>query len=197
MAKGKYLTSPPKITTMPPGVPYIIGNEAAERFSYYGMNGILTIFMSKYLMDKMGNLAVMPPHAAEGWYHTFVSTLYILPIFGAFLADALFGKFKVVLLVVDRLLRRPRHPGPDRLAGRARDRAASSAGARTFSNRARRRRHQALCFYKRRRPIWRVEQAFAHSRSSIGFTFQLTPARPFPHCSFHGSSNHTRRTRTD
>ena len=67
MAKGKYLTSPPKITTMPPGVPYIIGNEAAERFSYYGMNGILTIFMSKYLMDKMGNLAVMPPHQAEGW----------------------------------------------------------------------------------------------------------------------------------
>jgi len=96
MAGDKYLTSPPKITTMPPGVPYIIGNEAAERFSYYGMNGILTIFMSKYLMDKAGNLAVMPPHQAEGWYHTFVSTAYILPIVGAFLADALFGKFWVV-----------------------------------------------------------------------------------------------------
>jgi len=26
---------------MPPGVPYIVGNEAAERFSYYGMNSIL------------------------------------------------------------------------------------------------------------------------------------------------------------
>jgi len=96
MARDKYLTSPPKITTMPPGVPYIIGNEAAERFSYYGMNGILTIFMSKYLMDKAGNLAVMAPHQAEGWYHTFVSTAYILPIIGAFLADALFGKFWVV-----------------------------------------------------------------------------------------------------
>ena len=96
MADDTYLTSPPKITTMPPGVPYIIGNEAAERFSYYGMNGILTIFMSKYLLDKMGNLAVMAPHQAEAWYHTFVSTLYILPIIGAFLADALFGKFWVV-----------------------------------------------------------------------------------------------------
>src|SRR5258708_2978595 len=96
MAKGKYLTSPPKITTMPPGVPYIIGNEAAERFSYYGMKGILTILMWKYVVEKMGNLGVMPPHQAEGWYHTFVSTLYILPIFGAFLADALFGKFWVV-----------------------------------------------------------------------------------------------------
>jgi len=47
MAKAEYLTSPPKITTMPPGVPYIVGNEAAERFSYYGMNSILVIFMTK------------------------------------------------------------------------------------------------------------------------------------------------------
>ena len=31
---AKYLTSPPNLTGMPPGVPYIIGNEAAERFNY-------------------------------------------------------------------------------------------------------------------------------------------------------------------
>src|SRR5438094_6530132 len=96
MAKQEYLTSPPKITTMPPGVPYIVGNEAAERFSYYGMNSILTIFMTKYLLDKMGHLSVMQPANAEAWYHTFVSTLYFLPIFGAILADAVFGKFRVV-----------------------------------------------------------------------------------------------------
>ena len=97
MAKSAYITSPPNITGMPPGVPYIIGNEAAERFSYYGMNSILTIFMTKYLMDKMGNLSVMPAAAAEAWYHTFVSVLYFLPLGGAILADAFFGKFKVVL----------------------------------------------------------------------------------------------------
>jgi POT family proton-dependent oligopeptide transporter len=96
MANGKYLTSPPKISTWPPGVPYIIGNEAAERFSYYGMNSVLTIFMTKYLLDKMGHLSVMPAAAAEAWYHTFVSVLYFLPLFGAILADAVFGKFKVV-----------------------------------------------------------------------------------------------------
>ena len=99
MAKREYLTSPPKITTMPPGVPYIVGNEAAERFSYYGMNSILTIFMTKYLLDKMGHLSVMQPANAEAWYHTFVSTLYFLPIFGAILADAVFGKFKVVFWI--------------------------------------------------------------------------------------------------
>jgi POT family proton-dependent oligopeptide transporter len=52
MAKHKYATTPPKISTMPPGVPYIIGNEAAERFSYYGMNSILTIFMTKCYWTK-------------------------------------------------------------------------------------------------------------------------------------------------
>jgi POT family proton-dependent oligopeptide transporter len=39
----------------------------------------------------------MQPANAEAWYHTFVSTLYFLPIFGAILADAVFGKFRVVL----------------------------------------------------------------------------------------------------
>src|SRR5256886_9702402 len=96
MADHKYLTSPPKITTMTSGVPYIDGNEAAERFSYYGMNSILAIFMTKYLLDKMGHLSVMQPANAEAWYHTFVSALYFLPILGAILADAVFGKFRVV-----------------------------------------------------------------------------------------------------
>src|SRR5207253_10395530 len=97
MAKSQYLTSPPKISTMPPGVPYIVGNEAAERFSYYGMNSILTIFMTKYLLDKMAHLSVMQPANAEAWYHTFVSALYLLPICCAILADAAFGKFLVVV----------------------------------------------------------------------------------------------------
>jgi proton-dependent oligopeptide transporter, POT family len=96
MAKTQYLTSPPKISGWPPGVPYIIGNEAAERFSYYGMNSIVVIFWTTFLHDKAGNLAVMGPEQADAWYHTFVSTLYFLPLVGAILADALFGKFWVV-----------------------------------------------------------------------------------------------------
>jgi len=96
MAKYQYLTSPPKISTWPPGVPYIIGNEAAERFSYYGMNAIVVIFWTTFLRDKAGNLALMRPEQADAWYHTFVSTLYFLPLVGAILADAFFGKFWVV-----------------------------------------------------------------------------------------------------
>ena len=43
----KYLTAPdPEETGWPKGVPYIIGNEACERFSYYGMRAILQIHMT-------------------------------------------------------------------------------------------------------------------------------------------------------
>jgi POT family proton-dependent oligopeptide transporter len=38
----------------------------------------------------------MKPANAEAWYHTFVSVLYVLPLVGAVLADAVFGKFRVV-----------------------------------------------------------------------------------------------------
>jgi len=57
---SKYRTAPDKnLTGMPPGVPYIIGNEAAERFSFYGMRSILIIFMTTYLMNAGGKLSVM------------------------------------------------------------------------------------------------------------------------------------------
>jgi len=71
------------------------------------MNSILTIFMTKYLLDKMGQLSVMPAANAEAWYHTFVTTLYFLPILGAILptrSSENFGSSSVV----DRLLRRTR-----------------------------------------------------------------------------------------
>src|SRR3954453_16464841 len=97
MAKQPYLTSPPKITTMPPGVPYIISSEAAERFSYYGMNSILVIFMTQYLLGARGQPATMTKDQADAWYHTFVSAVYFLPLFGAILADALIGKFWTIM----------------------------------------------------------------------------------------------------
>src|SRR5438876_2739409 len=73
----------------PPQIKYIIGNEAAERFSYYGMNSILVVFMTKYLLNAHGQPDHMTEPQAEAWYHTFVSCAYFLPIFGAFLADAI------------------------------------------------------------------------------------------------------------
>ena len=49
MARFPYRTAPEVSQEMPKGIPYIIGNEAAERFSYYGMRTVLIIFMTQYL----------------------------------------------------------------------------------------------------------------------------------------------------
>jgi proton-dependent oligopeptide transporter, POT family len=95
--RQKYRTLPDQqLTTMPPGVPYIIGNEAAERFSFYGMRAVLTVFMTKYLMDRSGHLAVMGDDEAGAWSHMFVSAVYFLPILGALLSDGVVGKFRTI-----------------------------------------------------------------------------------------------------
>ena len=99
MAKPAYLTAPLKTDQMPPGVPYIIGNEAAERFSYYGMNSILVPFMTHNLLTASGTLDLMKPEQADAWYHFFVSCLYFLPVLGAFLADAVLGKYRTILIL--------------------------------------------------------------------------------------------------
>jgi len=45
-----YRTTPQATSRMPSGIPPIIGNEAAERFGFYGMRGILMTFMAMHLM---------------------------------------------------------------------------------------------------------------------------------------------------
>jgi POT family proton-dependent oligopeptide transporter len=90
-------TTPVKSDKMPSGIPFIVGNEAAERFSYYGMNGILVIFMTQYMMNAQGQPDHLSEIKAEEWYHTFVSFVYFLPLLGAFLADAVLGKYRVIL----------------------------------------------------------------------------------------------------
>src|SRR5207244_10216725 len=82
---------------MPPGVPFIIGNEAAERFSYYGMKSILTVFMAHYILNNSGVLAPMPPNEAYKYSHYFVTGVYFLPILGAIIADGWLGKYRTIL----------------------------------------------------------------------------------------------------
>jgi len=82
---------------MPPGVPYIVGNEAAERFSFYGMRAILVVFMTQYLMNASGSLDVMTEPQAKYWFHTFNAGVYFLPVFGALLSDGVLGKYRTVI----------------------------------------------------------------------------------------------------
>lgn len=92
-----YRTSPDQETTgWPPGVPYIIGNEACERFSFYGMRAILFVHLSSlYLLA--GYESKLAADSATATVHLFFAGVYALPMIGAILADRLLGKYQTIL----------------------------------------------------------------------------------------------------
>ena len=94
-----YKTAPLASTKIPDGIPFIVANEAAERFSYYGMRAILVIFMTRYLMDATGQLAILTEQEAQGYFHLFVSAVYFMPIIGALLADGFLGKYQTIIIL--------------------------------------------------------------------------------------------------
>jgi len=98
--KRKPLTTPDhSVKGMPGGVPFIIGNEAAERFSFYGMRAILVVFMTKYLVDAMGNDATYTDTKAKEIYHLFVAITYFTPMIGALISDIFLGKYRTILII--------------------------------------------------------------------------------------------------
>lgn len=70
---------------------FIIGNEACERFSYYGMRSILVVFMTQHLLLAKGD--------ATGVFHAFVAACYLMPLLGAFLSDRFLGKYNTILYI--------------------------------------------------------------------------------------------------
>lgn len=84
---------------MPSGIPYIIGNEAAERFSYYGMKAILFVFMTEYLVNRNGEMDLMSENEANFWIHMFGTATYFFPILGALVADIAWGKYRTIILL--------------------------------------------------------------------------------------------------
>lgn len=97
MIKPRYLSVPPETSALPPGVPYIVGNEAAERFSYYGMRAILVVFMTHHLRDSTGSAAPMGEAEARAVYHLFAGAVYFFPLLGAYIADAWVGKYRTIM----------------------------------------------------------------------------------------------------
>ena len=93
----EYRSAPESITTAPRGIPYIVTNEAAERFSFYGMKGILVVFMTQYLLSSDGSADFLDQETAMVWYHNFTSAVYFFPLIGALIADWFFGKYRTIL----------------------------------------------------------------------------------------------------
>jgi len=79
---------------IPRQIPYIIGNEGCERFSFYGMRNVLTAFLVSSLLtylpeaDRAG--------AAKDVFHTFVIGVYFFPLLGGWIADRFLGKYRTI-----------------------------------------------------------------------------------------------------
>ncbi len=84
------------VNRWPAQVRYIVGNEACERFSYYGMRSILAGYITGAVVQ--GGLGQTADRSTE-IIHTFVSANYFMPLFGAWLSDKLIGRYHTILWV--------------------------------------------------------------------------------------------------
>jgi POT family proton-dependent oligopeptide transporter len=83
------------LNRLPPQTKYIVGNEAAERLSFYAMRALLTVFIAKELFPADPKADPL----AESIYHYFNMAIYFLPLAGAWIADRLWGRYRTILLV--------------------------------------------------------------------------------------------------
>ena len=91
----------PQKKRFPRAIPFIIGNEAAERFSFYGMRSILVTFLVAQFYNPTNDKAlttVAEAHANEST-HFFVTLAYALPFVGGLVADWFTGKYKIILYI--------------------------------------------------------------------------------------------------
>lgn len=88
-----------KKSGFPSGIPFIILNEAAERFSFYGIKAILTVFLVTqfYNPDQLPGLTASANALANEKTHLFNTLVYFLPVLGGVLADWYLGKYKTIL----------------------------------------------------------------------------------------------------
>ena len=82
------------VPRLPAQIPFIIANEGCERFSFYGMRNILTVFLMNSLL-----LAIpeeMRKGEAKEVFHSFVIGVYFFPLLGGWLSDRFFGKYRTI-----------------------------------------------------------------------------------------------------
>jgi POT family proton-dependent oligopeptide transporter len=89
--------SPAQAGRMPRQIPFIIGNEACERFSFYGMRNILVQFLITSTLLQHILAGSERELAAKDLMHTFMIGVYFFPLLGGWLADRFFGKYNTIL----------------------------------------------------------------------------------------------------
>ncbi|XP_037039378.1 peptide transporter family 1-like [Bradysia coprophila] len=78
-----------RVIPYPKRVFLIIGNKFCERWSFWGLNTILVL----YLKNELG----YTENVTTALYHGFLTTVYFMCIFGGLLSDVWWGKFKTIL----------------------------------------------------------------------------------------------------
>ena len=81
---------------LPPQTKFIVGNEACERFSYYGMRSILAGYITGEVAK--GGLG-QTVDTSTTIIHFFIFANYFMPLLGAWLSDKLIGRYRTILYV--------------------------------------------------------------------------------------------------
>src|SRR5207247_8478502 len=79
----------------PRGLSTLFFTEMWERFSYYGMRALLTLYMTSKLVD--GGLGFGERYSSA-IYATYVSSVWYLPLVGGWLEGKILGAMRAVLL---------------------------------------------------------------------------------------------------
>lgn len=104
----------PDLLGHPKGLVFLFGTEMWERFSYYGMRALLTLYMVKYLLQPgnreqvagfgplqgaleavFGPLDVQP--LASQIYGLYTALVYLTPVLGGLIADRWLGRRRTVV----------------------------------------------------------------------------------------------------
>jgi len=88
------IAEPDPRAPIPKQIRYIIGNEGCERFSFYGMRNILTVFLVSSLLSYLPEAE--RAGGAKEVFHSFVIGVYFFPLLGGWLADRFFGKYHTI-----------------------------------------------------------------------------------------------------
>ena len=94
---------PAKKSRFPKSVFFIVGTEACERFSFYGMRSILTLYIVHELLKELSASGADGLRAANDFAttvgHLFTMGVYFMPLLGAWIADKFWGRYWTILVM--------------------------------------------------------------------------------------------------
>jgi POT family proton-dependent oligopeptide transporter len=82
---------PGQTTRWPAQIKYILGNEAAERFSFYGVKAILALYITHVHFKTRDE--------ATQIIHLFGFANYFMPLLGAWVSDRFWGRYNTNLWI--------------------------------------------------------------------------------------------------